>query len=329
MTDAPVQTAPTLEGTIWAEWRAVPLAGDASSRRYLRLFGPGGDTAILMITDAAAPAETAAFIRIAHHLRGIGLCPPDILHAAPAAGVLVIEDLGPQHFAQWLSTAPGDAATLYRAAVAVLGVLRAHPAPTGLIALTPAHAAAMIAPLAAHYAPDLSAGWAEDLQRSLEEALACHAPDAATLALRDYHAENLIWRPTRAGTDRIGLLDFQDAVLAPAVYDLVSLLRDARRDLPETLVAEMTDHFCALTGQDPAQTRAAFAVMGVQRNLRILGIFARLARQAGKPRYLDLLPRVWGHIATDLHHPALAPLRPLIARLPAPDASHLQRLRPA
>ncbi len=328
MTDVPTQTELTPKGTRWADWRAVPLAGDASSRRYLRLFGPAGDTAILMVTDAAAPAETAAFIRIAHHLRDIGLCPPRIYHAAPETGLLVIEDLGEQHIAQWLDTAPGDAVTLYRAAVDVLGVLRYLPAPPGLVALTPAHAAAMIAPLATHYAPDLSADWAAALECRLEEVLARHAPDAGTLALRDYHAENLIWRPTRTGTDRIGLLDFQDAVLAPAVYDLVSLLRDARRDVPEPLVTQMTDHFCALTSLDPEQTRAAFAVMGVQRNLRILGIFARLAQQAGKPRYLDLVPRVWRHVLTDMRHPALAPLRPLINRLPEPDATHLQRLRP-
>lgn len=294
-----------LAGSGWAGWQATPLAGDASSRRYLRLTGPDRATAILMQT----PEPPDGFVQIGAHLSSIGLCPPQVLWQDRAAGLLLIEDLGPCHFAQWLTLHPGDEAALYRAAVEVLAVVQRHPAPPGLPALTPAHAAAMIAPLTDWYAPGVDP---VPLIAALEQALTHHAPLANCLSLRDFHAENLIWRPERTGTDRVGLLDFQDAVLAPAEYDLVSLLRDARRDVADKVCEAMIGHFARLTGRDPAQTRAALACLGVQRNLRIIGIFARLAKRDGKSRYLDLLPRVWAHLQRDLSHPAMAEMQGLV-----------------
>jgi len=133
--------------------------------------------------------------------------------------------------------------------------------------------------------------------------------------LRDYHAENLIWRPALQGTDQIGLLDFQDAFLAPPAYDLCSLLHDARRDPGPGLTAAMLARFAAATGRDPGALAAEFAVLGLVRNLRILGIFARLARRDGKLRYLTFLPTTRAHVMTDLAHPDMAGLGPLIARI--------------
>lgn len=316
-----------LAGSAWAGWDRAPLAGDASARRYDRLTGPDGETAILMQAPPGSGETLGPFIAIARHLERIGLCPPAILRADPDAGLAVISDLGPRQVAQWLAAHPQDEFPLYAAAIDVMAVVQAHPPPPGLAALTPATAAGMIAPVGEWYAPGLDTGaMTEALRRALGE----HAPDADRLSLRDYHAENLIWRPAERGLARIGLLDFQDAVLAPPAYDLVSLLRDARRDVGPALRAAMIDRFAGLTGRDAAAMGAAFACLGVQRNLRILGIFARLARRDGKARYLDLLPRVHAHVVADLSHPALAGLRPLVlAALPAPDAAHLARLRAA
>lgn len=312
----PDLTRSFLAGSVSEDWARTRLAGDASTRSYQRLTGPGGQTAILMHTPPDQAASLTAFLRIGAHLAGIGLCAPQILRADPGDGLLLIGDLGAQHFAQWLTQHPADAPLLYAAAVDVLIAVQSHDPPPGLTALTPAHAARMISPLIEFYAPDAPLG---PLVNSLEQALNRHAPTASHLALRDFHAENLIWRAGKLGTDRVGLLDFQDAVLAPPEYDLVSLLRDARRDVPQDLCDAMIDRFAQAAGRDPAQTRAAFACLGVQRNLRILGIFARLARRDGKTRYLDLIPRVWGHIQTDLQHPALSGIAPLIAKhIPAP-----------
>jgi len=294
------------------------LAGDASGRRYERLQSSDGQTAILM--DARAePASLPPFLSIAAHLRALGLRAPEVLAEGP--GLLLLEDLGPLHMAAWLESHPEQAPHLYAAAVDVLVRVQSAPPPDGLVALAPLRAAGMITPLWEHYVPDLDPRVAATITGRLRDALERHAPDAAVLALRDYHAENLVWREEREGTDRVGLLDFQDAVLAPPEYDLASLLRDARRDTGAELRTTMIRRFAEETGRAEARVAASTAVLGVQRNLRILGIFARLAREKGKPGYLRLLPRVWAHVQGDLAHPALHALAPLIRdAVPAPQA---------
>ena len=305
-----------LAGTEFGGWTRNRLAGDASSRCYHRLTGPDGRSAILMDTPIDQSASLVSFLRIAAHLSAMGLCAPRIVLAEPDTGLLVIEDLGAMDFTKWLSKTPLDEPVLYAAAVDVLIAMQSGASPLGLTALTPGYAAGMIAPLTEWYAPDAPL---LPLTLALQVALDSYAPLADRLALRDFHAENLIWRPHRQGTDRVGLLDFQDAVLAPPEYDLVSLLRDARRDVSEAVVDAMIDRFACGTGRSVDMVRAAMACLGVQRNLRILGIFARLARRDGKSRYLDLMPRVWGHVQRDLQHPALARLAVLVTQhIPAP-----------
>ncbi|MEM6373094.1 MAG: phosphotransferase [Pseudomonadota bacterium] len=145
---------------------------------------------------------------------------------------------------------------------------------------------------------------------------------------RDYHAENLIWLPDRTGAARVGLLDYQDAMLGHPAYDLVSIAQDARRDVSADLVALMTSRYLAGSGAAHEPFHAAFAVLGAQRNLRILGVFARLSIHYGKAHYVDLIPRVWQHVQTNLTHPALAEVKPLIdTALPPPTPEILQRLK--
>ncbi len=310
-----------------AGWQRQALAGDASARRFERLTGPGGATAILMDADPATGERLDAFIAIARHLTAHGLAAPAILAADTVQGLALVEDLGADHFASWLVRHPGDSEVLYAAAVDVLVRLQAVAAPEGLPDLGPLRGAAMIAPLFEFYCPGTDERARAHVTGLLQEALIAHAPVARTFALRDFHAENLIWRPDREGTNRVGLIDFQDAVVAAPEYDLASLLRDARRDVDPALRERMIRRFAAATGREAPLVHAACAVIGVQRNLRILGIFARLARRDGKRRYLDLLPRVWGHVADDLGHPALAALAPVLNRhLPPPDATQLRAI---
>lgn len=316
--DVPDPVEDFLAGPQTAGWDRRPLVGDASGRRYERLLGPDGRTAILM--DARLePASIPLFLAIGAHLQSLGLCAPEVL--ARSDGLLLIEDLGPTHLAAWLAERPAEARLPYGVAVDVLARLQSAPPPGGLAALTPLRAASMIAPLWEHYAPGADPRLAAELSERLADALETHAPHASVLALRDFHAENLVWRPEREGTDRIGLLDFQDALLAPPEYDLASLLRDARRDTDEELRGAVTRRFAELTGREEARVSAAAAVLGFQRNLRILGIFARLARERGKPGYLALLPRVWGHVKGDLTHPALRHLDGLVRALVPPPGS--------
>ena len=173
----------------------------------------------------------------------------------------------------------------------------------------------------------------EEVRRSYVELwlpLLKHTAEADnTLILRDYHSPNLMWLPGRAGLQRIGILDFQDALLGPAAYDLVSLLQDARLDVPEALEARQFARYCAARStSDPQfssdQFSVLYATLGAQRNSKILGIFARLAKRDGKRGYLAHIPRVALYLKRNLAHPALASLRawyerelPPLDRLPS------------
>jgi hypothetical protein len=304
----------------WGAARQEALAGDASARRYIRLHGAQG-TAILMID---AEGDVALFARLARHLIAAGLSAPRILAEDPAAGLLLIEDLGDGLLAR-LARDPAAELPLYRLATEALVTLHRAAPPPGLPVATPERLAEMIEPGFTQYthAPALMA----EVQAALLPLLQAHAAPASVMVLRDYHAENILHLPERPGARAAGLLDFQDALLGHPAYDLISLLEDARRDVAEPTRAACIAQYCAATHTEPAGFEAALAVLGCQRNLRILGIFARLARLRGKPQYIDLIPRVWGHLARDLSHPALAALRPLLAALPAPDTAYLQGLK--
>ena len=142
--------------------------------------------------------------------------------------------------------------------------------------------------------------------------------------LRDYHSPNLLWLPERDDIARIGVLDFQDALIGPAAYDVASLLQDARVDVPEAMEMACSAATCARGGDDPEFDTAAFthlyATLAAQRATKILGIFARLDRRDGKPQYLRHMPRLWNYLQRSLAHPALAPLQAWYAtNVPAPD----------
>ncbi|MFW2542810.1 aminoglycoside phosphotransferase family protein [Primorskyibacter sp. 2E107] len=304
----------------WAGSSATPLAGDASSRRYTRL-SRGGETAILMEDPEG---DVALFARLARHLIGIGLSAPRILAEDAGNGHLLIEDLGDGLIVR-LSTDAESEKRLYLTATDALIALHRHAAPEGLPIATPERLANMVDLAFDFYAPG-TPGKSETIA-SFQALLDLHAQPTDVMILRDFHAENILDLPERSGAARAGLLDFQDALQGHRAYDLVSLIEDARRDVSPETARACISHYLGATGLDPAQFHASLAVLGAQRNLRIMGIFARLAATRGKPHYIDLIPRTWAHLQADLEHAALAPLRPLLARLPAPDETHLTKLR--
>lgn len=302
-----------LAQTPCAGWVVQPLAGDASTRSYDRLVGPNGQTAILMDAGPDAARSVPPFLAIARHLKHLGLCPPDVLAQSDQPGFLLLSDMGRAEPSRHLLDNPQDETALYEVAVSVLLILERAELPDGLTRLTPDKGAAMLEPLFNWFAPDLSGALRSRIENSIADGLAAHGGLSDTLSLRDFHAENLIWRPHLTGTDRIGLLDFQDAFVAPAVYDLVSLLRDARRNVSEGTRQRALAQFATGTGQPLSGVEAASAIIGLHRNLRILGIFARLADRDGKQQYRRLIPRVLGHIRADLEHPAVQDLRSALA----------------
>ncbi len=315
----------------WGDATIAPLAGDASNRRYDRLVNRDGAAAVLMDAPPEKGEDVRPFVRIAEWLTAQGLSAPRIMAQNAERGFLLIEDLGDRLFAREMASDPASEVPLYTAAVDVLVALYCAEPPA-----LPAYDAATTVPLAA-LAFDWYLTGATDQNAEPARSIFCAAfseiltPYDTTLNVlvqRDYHAENLLWLPERTGASRVGLLDFQDAMLGHPAYDLVSILQDARRDVSAQTEARIRQQYVDKTGIDEEAFSQAYAVFGLQRNMRILGVFARLCLRDGKAHYVDLLPRVWGHLQTNLQHPALAVLRPLIEKeLPAPDKAIMQRLK--
>jgi aminoglycoside/choline kinase family phosphotransferase len=306
----------------WSGAAEAPLAGDASTRRYIRLRR-GAASAVLMDSEAI---DIAPFCRIARHLGELGYSAPNILSEDSAQRLLLLEDLGDLSFVHCLDAAEGPGAeALYGAAVDVLAELGQAPLAADIPAMDITYLAAEIRLFTEWWPPDgLGEGkllaHADAWVAAWHEAHALALAPPKCLALRDFHAANLMWLPERHGLARVGLLDFQDAVAAPLTYDLVSLLQDVRRDVPGELErAMMARFFAAFANLDPEAFHASYAILGAHRNLRIAGIFSCLARRDGKRGYLQYLPRVWQHIAADLGHACLAPVADWLARHVPPE----------
>jgi aminoglycoside/choline kinase family phosphotransferase len=305
-----------LAGNGWGEATREALAGDASFRRYIRLRR-GDDTAMLM--DAPPEREDVRpYLRIARLLHGLGLSAPDVRAADEAAGLLLLEDLGDETYTRVLASG-GDEASLYTLATDVLIDLHHRFQMGSMAAGVPPYDDKKLMDEAAllvdWYLPAMRGEPASPTLRDeylglWQETFALARRAGLTLVLRDYHVDNLMLLDDREGVGACGLLDFQDAVIGPASYDLVSLLEDARRDVPADLAARMIARYLdAFPAMDRDGFMASYAVMGAQRSAKIVGIFTRLDRRDGKPIYLEHIPRVWRWLEGDLAHPVLVDLR--------------------
>lgn len=322
-----------LETAGWADAAVGPLAGDASRRRYLRLTRPDGTGAVLMDAPPHPETRTAAFVALSEWLTGLGYSAPRLIATDLDAGLLLIEDLGDALYARAVAADPSLERPLYEAAVDLLARLGAVPVPPVLGTTAPVQPRAYDIQehgrearlLADWYLPAATGvATAKELGEEFDALVAETIIPAATadcIVLRDYHAENLLWLPDRAGLARVGLIDYQDALAGHPAYDLMSLLEDARRDTSDDLQQAMIARFLAARPDlDADAFRADYARLGAIRNMKILGIFARLSARDRKPRYVDLMPRVWNHLQRDLAHPALASLSRWTARhVPPPD----------
>ncbi|WP_176592844.1 aminoglycoside phosphotransferase family protein [Sphingobium sp. EM0848] len=313
----------------WEHAAIVPLAGDASFRRYFRVID-GSRRAVLM--DAPPPHEDPRpFIAIAEYLTGNGFAAPLILARDLEQGLVLIEDFGDLRVKEHIDDLPAAELEIYGRAVDLLAELHRLPA-----ADVPPYDRAVYQ----REAGLLTEWYCPALGLAVDEEAYVHAWDAVlpiveqsaspvVTVLRDYHAENIMLID-RAASHGLGLLDFQDALAGHPAYDLVSLLQDARRDVPPAVEAAMLDHYRAIA-HPPADFDAAYAVLGAQRNAKIIGIFTRLWKRDGKPRYLSYLPRMWDLLERDLAHPALAPVAAwFAANIPA-DKRHqaLEEFAPA
>ncbi|MBU3078348.1 aminoglycoside phosphotransferase family protein [Sphingomonas quercus] len=285
-----------LQSCGWGGATVAPLAGDASFRRYFRI-ADAGRAAVLM--DAPPPEEDVRpFLAVAEHLRRHGFHPPAILGADEDAGFLLLEDFGDTLMRDAVAADPGGEHAVYAAAIDLLKSLHRCP-PADLPPYDRAVVQRETGLFTQWYAP--AVGLAVDeagYQAAWDAVFAGLDAVSPVTVLRDYHAENIML----LGDGALGLLDFQDALAGHPAYDLVSLLQDARRDVAPALEMAMLARYGGID-------RAAYAAWGAQRNAKILGIFTRLWKRDGKPRYLSYQPRVWRYLEHDLMHPALAPVR--------------------
>lgn len=296
--------------------RAAPLAQDASFRRYLRLRG-GPWPAILM--DAPPPEDIRPFVDLARHLAAIGLSPPEIIAADPEQGLLLEEDLGDDLFPALLS--PATAGPLFDAAVDVLLAMQRATPPPGL----PRWGAAAMA----HTALGTLLDWwwpaafdqaaPEAARREIGAALVTMLTPVAEgpcgFVHRDFFAGNLVWLPDRTGPRRLGLLDFQNAAIGHPAYDLVSLIQDARRDIPPDISARVVQRYLAARPElDGGGFRAAMAACAAQRHLRVAGQWVRLARRDGRSHYLVYGAHTWRLLDAALAEPVAAPLAAALDR---------------
>lgn len=304
---------------------ATAVPGDASNRRYFHT-GPH----IAMDAPYAKGEDVRPFVAVTEMLRQRGLSAPDILAADEANGFLLLENLGEGLFARLCEADPGQESALYTAAVDLLhglGTQETDRVPNYDMAVLEREVMLLTdwwCPAAGMtVSDDMRAEWAG----VVHEAMAGVAEDRSALVLRDYHAENLLWLPERQGNARVGLLDYQDALIGHPAYDLVSLLEDARRDVSPGLAEAMIARFLERRGDlDGSTFRREYDLLGAQRNAKIVGIFARLCVRDSKPRYLSMIPRVWAHLMRDIRD--LSGLRGFIERhVPAPDGDVLARMK--
>jgi len=298
----------------WDMARRWRLAGDASFRKYDRLDGPRG-RAVLM--DAPPPQEDVRpFVRIARHLFKLGFSVPEILAEDPEVGLLLLEDLGDDTYTRLLARGH-DEHELYALATDALIALHqtANAVPEGVQVYGIPRLLEEVGRIHTWYLPMIGAApLPADVLKDFEDIwrkilpLAWKAP--TSLVLFDYHVDNLLLVPKRAGIKACGILDFQDAVSGPVTYDLMALLEDARRDVDPALVAEMKQRYTkAIVALDHEAFAVSWAVMAAQRHMRVIGTFARLKLRDNKPHYLVHMPRLWRYMDRCLEHPVLAELK--------------------
>lgn len=292
------------------------LPADASLRRYFRICG--GDLAALMM-DAPAPQEDIRpFVRVARHLSDLGLSAPILYEQDEVNGFLAVEDFGNDTYTRLLARGEPER-PLYELAVDALVALHRHSR-ASKVGVPDYDMAALIDEallLVDWYLPWLNEGFTRSessvggFVQAWMDVFEALPPAQNTLVLRDFHVDNLMRLSGRQGAAACGLLDFQDALIGPSAYDLVSLLEDARRDVCSELSLDMLDRYYNAMNLVPDQVAAFeswYRVLGAQRHCKVLGIFVRLWRRDGKDKYLHHLSRVARLLRSHLDSDELVPL---------------------
>ncbi|GAB5388823.1 MAG: hypothetical protein Alpg2KO_17910 [Alphaproteobacteria bacterium] len=300
----------------------IPMVCDASSRCYERIVFKAGEPITAVLMDARTePQSLKGFAHISSILNRCGIAVPAIYATKPDEGVALIEDFGDDLFGGLIDRG-ADPEPLLKLGVDVLTRLH-HSFSRDLAGPVPVYDAGLLAGQS-RWAIEY---WLKDkvetpidvndlgdkLEAALRPVLArSFAALPGSLLLRDYHADNLIRRPDQTGVAQAGVIDFQDAGLGPVLYDLISLLEDARRDYSDDLRARMIARYLTACPINPDLVPGAWAAIAAQRHLRVLGVFHRL-KSIGRDEYMHHCPRVEALLLRHLSHPALAPVKSVLA----------------
>ena len=307
--------------------QSIALRKDASYRQYERLIQNDGSSFILM--DAPPEKEKVEpFIHVANLLLKNHLSAPKIIHSDIKNGFLLLEDFGDSSFTNILAgkTELNNLTEMEIYEQAVDALIHLHKSSHEASNLDPYNEAMLIQEstrFITHYLPVSNGRRISKTDQDEFIIILKHLLRSAktsvpinVITLRDYHADNLMWLNNRDGINKVGMLDFQDAVIGSPVYDLVSLLEDARRDVNFEVVEKMIDRYLkSFPHYSRKHFAAAYAILGIQRNLKIVGIFARQASVYRNSHYLTYLPRVWRHINHNLKHPLLLPLKQWLLKI--------------
>lgn len=300
----------------WAGAQALPLPGDASRRRYTRLIKSDGSRAMLMDMPPHPEERFAEFLRVGTHLQKLGIRVPQIWAADHENGLALLEDLGDETITSQLAKSV-EPETLYRAAVNILVQLHTQPSAAQIEVALFDHAFLYDEMMrfidwrwpyfkGEQVPDDIRAEFAQ-----LVSDLLNHIPaQPQTLVLRDYHAANLMV----LSSGQLAVIDFQDAQIGHPAYDLLSLLEDARLDVPADLASELYENYLQVTGFDRTSFDQTYTIFAAQRHARLLGQFIRLKLRDGKDHYMQYLPRVQTQFERTLAHPLLKPLAAFIRK---------------
>lgn len=296
----------------------VCIPGDASDRQYFRIMPEKEDPRILMWLPPGHDVGVQRFL--GRKLASAGLSVPTIQIISDDSQLVVMEDFGASRLKETLLEAPGDQWHIYRQAMAAIPALH----PIDCVSLLPYDADAYHRELALFVQWYLPSHLIHPTAQQLDEFSEINASVIQDLmnispvfVHRDYHAENLFFLSERESIAQIGMIDFQDARLGHPLYDLVSLLTDARRDVDKDMSDALKQQFMLEIGWQKDQFEVAYAQLSFQRNAKILGIFTRLAQRDQKPAYLALMPRVEAHLLEALQHPGCEPWRAWLCKLKA------------
>ena len=304
-----------LKQSSFAGAKMTALSADMSFRRYYRLSGA---TRPALLMDAPPPREDLRpFIKVARHLHELGLSAPALYDRDVEQGFLILEDFGEDTYTRLLA-AGGNERALYELAIDTLCEL--HRQPRAVDIDLPSYDVDTLL-REALLLPEWYLPWLrkcavdEDFCHSFREAwreLLSRLPKIPRqLVLRDFHVDNLVHLPGRTGVAACGLLDFQDALLGPAAYDVMSLLEDARRDIPAALAQQMLQRYrraMAMNDHDFDNFMIWYRVLAAQRHCKVLGIFVCFQQRQGNAMHLKHLPRVRRLLYSHLHREELAPL---------------------